>query len=218
MPAAPSVKCRFGAGTRHVSRTVARGQAITAARQHRTPGAGSKRAVRGPLARVTAPRGRPGRATALLAVAFGAILLMAACSNSIPAVNSAGTASPATPAAPPSPAASSPAAPAAPSPPPLPAYCGRGGAELWAHLADCGWPGPTNTGPDLAQCPEGQLVANSGSLTRTIEITTPNTVISCEDVQGMLDIQAQNVTVRNSVVESNSGQTGEDANGTAAIK
>ena len=27
--------------------------------------------MRGPLARVTAPRGRPGRASALLAVAFG---------------------------------------------------------------------------------------------------------------------------------------------------
>src|SRR5690242_11809946 len=150
MPARPSVKCPFGAGTRHVSRTVARGQVIAAARQHRTPGAGSKRTVRGPLARVAAPRGRPGRATALLAAAFGAALLVAACSTSAPAVNSAPPASPAAQAAQPaptSPAASSPAAPATPSPRPLPAYCARGGAELWAHLADCGWPGPTNTGP-----------------------------------------------------------------------
>jgi len=175
--------------------------------------------VRGPLARTTAQRGRPGRAAAVLALAFGAIVFAAACSHPGPAVSSALSASPAAPASPPAPSSpASPAAPATPSPAPLPAYCAQGGAELWAHLADCGWPGPTNTGPDLSQCPGGQLAANSGSLTRTIEITTPNTVISCQDIQGMLDIQAQNVTVRNSVIESNSGGTGEDANGTADIK
>ena len=35
---------------------------------------------------------------------------------------------------------------------------------------------------------------------------------------GMLDIEAQNVTIENSVVVANSGKTGEDANGTGAIK
>ena len=66
--------------------------------------------------------------------------------------------------------------------------------------------------------PGRPLTANSGSLTRVIRITAPDTVVSCQDIQGMLDIEAQNVTVKNSVIESNSGKTGEAANGTAGIK
>jgi len=124
----------------------------------------------------------------------------------------------------------SPAAPAAiasaavasaarsPSPPrPLPGYCNGGGATLWANLASCDWPGPTNTGPDLSQCPGGRLTPNAGSLSRTIDITAANTVISCEDITGMIDIDAPNVTIKNSIVTSNSGKTGEDANGTSDI-
>ena len=49
-------------------------------------------------------------------------------------------------------------------------------------------------------------------------VTAANTVISCESIQGMLDIEAQNVTVKDSVIESNSGKLGEAANGTADIK
>lgn len=111
------------------------------------------------------------------------------------------------------PAASPKAAAAAPPP----AYCAAGGARLWATLATCGWPGPTNTGPDLSECPGGRLTPNSGSLGRTITVSA-NTVISCEDITGMLDIQGQNVTVKNSIITSSSGTTGEDANGTADIK
>ena len=97
-------------------------------------------------------------------------------------------------------------------------YCRRGGAKLWANLASCGWPASANTGPDLSQCPGHRLVANAGSLTRTIRVTAANTVISCENIQGMLDIEAPHVTVRDSVIESNSGKLGEAANGTADIK
>jgi hypothetical protein len=105
----------------------------------------------------------------------------------------------------------------APPPPPLPSYCRDGGTALWASLASCGWPGPGNTGPELSQCPGGQLTRSGGSLGATITITTANTVISCEDITGMLNIEAQNVIVKNSVIESNSGKTGESANGTADI-
>jgi hypothetical protein len=101
---------------------------------------------------------------------------------------------------------------------PAPAYCRAGGTRLWANLAACDWPGPTNTGPDLAQCPGGRLTSNAGSLSRTIVISSDNTVISCENITGMIDIQAQNVTIKNSIVTSNSGETGDSANGTADIK
>lgn len=100
---------------------------------------------------------------------------------------------------------------------PLPAYCHAGGSALWGALASCGWPGPTNTGPDLSKCPGGRLRPNGGSLSRTIVITAANSVISCEDITGMIDIRAQNVTIENSIVTSNSGKTGENANGTSDI-
>jgi hypothetical protein len=155
------------------------------------------------------------RAAALLAAAMCTAALATACSSSAPPAKSV------SPTAQGSVAASSPVASATPSPTshePRPAFCRNGGAKLWANLATCGWPDATNTGPDLSQCPGDRLVANSGSLTRNLQVTTPNTVISCEDIQGMLDIRAPNVTVKNSVIESNSGKKGEDANGTADIK
>jgi len=176
--------------------------------------------VRGPSAGVTTPRsraGRPGRIVALLA-ALGVVLSLAACSHPAPAKTSTLSLSPEAEATTRSPVASSPAASATPSPHPRPAYCHTGGPELWANLAACGWPGPTNTGPDLSRCPGGQLTDDGGSITRTVPVTKPNTVISCESVHGMLDIEAQNVTIENSVVVANSGMTGEGANGTGAIK
>ncbi len=48
-------------------------------------------------------------------------------------------------------------------------------------------------------------------------ITAANSVISCEDITGMVDIEARNVIIKNSSIISNSGKTGEDANGTADI-
>ena len=167
-------------------------------------------------------RGGRGRRAAWLACAAATAALVTACSSSPSPVATSSPVAQATapsrassPAAPPSPAASS-AAPARPAPDP--AYCHEGGPRLWAHLASCGWPGPGNTGPDRSQCPGGRLTANSGSLTRIIRITAPDTVIACQDIQGMLDVEAQNVTIKNSVIESNSGETGEAANGTAGIK
>src|SRR5216110_2439621 len=97
-----------------------------------------------------AHRSRAGRIIALLA-ALGVVLSLAACSHPAPAKTSTLSVSPAAEATTRSPVASSPAASATPSPRPLPAYCHTGGAELWANLATCGWPGPTNTGPDLSQ-------------------------------------------------------------------
>jgi hypothetical protein len=106
-----------------------------------------------------------------------------------------------------------------PAPPPtVPGYCRQGGSRLWAHLAVCGWPGPGSTGPDMSHCPDGRLLDDGGSLERTITIDTPDTVISCKKIMGLIDIQARNVTIRDSVVSGDSGRTGEDANGTAVIK
>lgn len=100
---------------------------------------------------------------------------------------------------------------------PAPAGACRGGAQLWANLASCGWPGPTDTGPDLAQCPGGRLTPHGGSLGQTITISKADTVISCEDITGMLDVEAKNVIIENSAIISNSGKTGTDANGTSDI-
>ena len=88
-----------------------------------------------------------------------------------------------------------------------PSYCSTGGSQLWANLEACGWPGPSNTGPDLTQCPGG-LTTNSGSTTRTITISTPNTVISCQNITGGLQITAQNVTIKNSIISYDGGGAG----------
>ncbi|HSW79974.1 MAG TPA: hypothetical protein VLG47_04315 [Candidatus Saccharimonadales bacterium] len=99
----------------------------------------------------------------------------------------------------------------------VPSQCAKGGSFLWANLESCGWPGPKNTGPLVSQCPGGTLTANSGSLTRTITVTTANTVISCENITGRLDIKASNVTIKNVLISGSSGQTGTNANGTSVI-
>jgi hypothetical protein len=183
------------------------------------PGAGRVRGQAASPARWS----RPSRTAALLVSAMVTAAFMTACSNSAPAAQSAPAQSPTAAAPPSSPDSPAPSASASATPdpapaPPRPAYCRRGGAKLWANLASCGWPASANTGPDLSQCPGHRLVANAGSLTRTIRVTAANTVISCENIQGMLDIEAQHVTVKDSVIESNSGKLGEAANGTADIK
>jgi hypothetical protein len=83
--------------------------------------------------------------------------------------------------------------------------CAAGGSDLWNNLEKCGWPGPSNTGPDLSQCPGGILTNNSGPNTRVITISTPGTVISCENITGGLQITAQNVTIKNSIVTYDGG-------------
>jgi hypothetical protein len=95
--------------------------------------------------------------------------------------------------------------------------CARGGAGLWANLAACGWPGPSNTGPQLAHCPHHRLAPMGGGLSSVIVIRTPGAVISCRRVTGMVYIEARNVTVKNSSIISSSGRAGVAANGTADI-
>jgi Right handed beta helix region len=98
-----------------------------------------------------------------------------------------------------------------------PAYCQHGGPQLWAHLTACGWPGPASTGPKLSRCPRQRLVPAGTGLGRAIVIRKPDAVISCQQMRGMLKIEARNVTVRNSTIASDSGARGLAANGTAAI-
>ncbi len=164
-----------------------------------------------------------GHRAVRLAVILAAGVLLAACSSPAPAVKSAASQPSASASSGPSGTGSAPATPSAaatpsqtPSAPP-PAWCQHGGTRMWASLATCGWPGPGNTGPDMSQCPHG-LTANDGPVTRTIRITTPGTVINCEHVEGMIDVETQHVTIKNSIVIANSGKTGEAANGSGAIK
>src|SRR5262249_46307599 len=80
--------------------------------------------------------------------------------------------------------------------------------QLWNNLEACGWPGPANTGPDLSQCPNGVLTQNSGSTTQVITITTSGAVISCQNIKGGLQIAAQNVTIKNSIISYDGGGLG----------
>src|ERR1700674_4908905 len=73
--------------------------------------------------------------------------------------------------------------------------------NVWQNLEACGWPGPTNTGPDLTQCSGGTLT----SVTGPVNVTTANSTISCENITGGVNVRAQNVTIRNSVVSYNAG-------------
>lgn len=98
----------------------------------------------------------------------------------------------------------------------VPAQCASGGAYLWSNLETCGWPGPANTGPVLSDC-GGTLTNNSGSLSRTVTISANNSTFSCQNVTGCLYVTGTNVTIRNVKVTCNSGKTGTNANGTAAI-
>lgn len=86
--------------------------------------------------------------------------------------------------------------------------CAAGGSELWNNLEACGWPGPSNTGPDLSQCPGGVLTNNAGATNRVITITTPGTVISCQKITGGLQIAAQNVTIKHSIISYDGGGAG----------
>jgi hypothetical protein len=95
----------------------------------------------------------------------------------------------------------------------VPAYCASGGQALWDHLVTCGWPGESNTGPVLSECPNEQLVPR-GNGTDPIVLSTPNEVVKCADLRGPVMIKAANVTITNSDVETTSG-TG--ASGTASI-
>jgi hypothetical protein len=98
-----------------------------------------------------------------------------------------------------------------------PAFCQHGGAKLWSSLAACGWPGSSNTGPQLSQCPHHRLAPAGTNMAARLVVSRPHAVISCENITGMLYIEAQDVTVENVSIVSNSGRTGEAANGTADI-
>ncbi len=88
----------------------------------------------------------------------------------------------------------------------VPAACASGGTYLWSNLEICGWPGPTNTG-----VPAGTtLTAYTGPTT----ITTNGTVIDGKTINGNLTVNAQNVTIRNSLIN----YSGSGGGGSGAIK
>jgi hypothetical protein len=59
----------------------------------------------------------------------------------------------------------------------------------------------------MSQCPNG-LKAVGTSKTSTITITAANTVINCEKITGGLQITAQNVTIKNSIISYDGGGAG----------
>jgi hypothetical protein len=99
----------------------------------------------------------------------------------------------------------------------VPVACADNGSYVWSHLVACGWPGPTNTGPSVSSCAGKTLAVNSGSPSRVIHVTTPNSLVSCQNVTGCLSIEAAHVTVRNVKIACRSGRTGTNANGTSVI-
>jgi hypothetical protein len=98
-----------------------------------------------------------------------------------------------------------------------PAFCQSGGAELWSHLAACGWPGPGNTGAQSAQCPKHRMATAGTSPMARIVVSKPHEVISCERITGRLFVTAPDVHISNVSIVSNSGKVGEAANGSAGI-
>jgi hypothetical protein len=88
------------------------------------------------------------------------------------------------------------------------AICLAGGSYLWDNLERCGWPGPSNTGPDLSQCPGGVLTNNTGLTTRIVTVTTPGAIINCENITGGIQITAQNVIIKNSIITYDGGGVG----------
>ena|ERR1700722_11484518 len=89
----------------------------------------------------------------------------------------------------------------------VPTYCHTGGQILWDHLVTCGWAGESNTGPVLSDCPGDQLVPQ-GNGTTPIVLSTPNQVVKCADLRGEVSINAANVTIINSAVDTKSGNKG----------
>lgn len=72
-----------------------------------------------------------------------------------------------------------------------------GGANVWASLAACGWPGPGNTG-----YPAGQAFKTDSD---GMVVTTDNAVIDGWKVSGGIQVRARNVTIRNSWVTMSAG-------------
>jgi hypothetical protein len=72
------------------------------------------------------------------------------------------------------------------------------GAGCFSEPGACGYPTPSTTG-----VPSGTALTASGPIT----VTTPGTVIEGKDVTGGIDVQADDVTIRNSRV-SNGGDCG----------
>jgi len=88
---------------------------------------------------------------------------------------------------------------------------------LWSHLARCGRAGPGNTGPRLKACPQG-LQAMGTSVTDVIELGQDGASLTCKAVTGCIEVTGRGVLIKNVRVRCSSGRTGEDANGTGAIK
>ncbi len=95
--------------------------------------------------------------------------------------------------------------------------CQKGGSYLWSHLEDCGWAGPNNTGPKLSECSGGFLIKNSGNLSRVIDVSKDNTIVSCQDISGCVRITGNNVVLINIKITCNTGLVGTAANGKGSI-
>jgi len=70
--------------------------------------------------------------------------------------------------------------------------------QVWSNLDACGWPGPATTG-----YPAGQTFGKT--VTGGLTITTDGTVIDGWKISGGVQVQAKNVTIRNSWITSDFG-------------
>lgn len=93
--------------------------------------------------------------------------------------------------------------------------CMMGSSYLWAHLAACGWPDASNTGPIITQC--GNNLANdSGDASRIITLSS-NSTYSCKNLTGCLYVKGTNVVINNVKITCDMGLKGTAANGKGAI-
>lgn len=102
----------------------------------------------------------------------------------------------------------------------VPAACASGGAYLWNHLETCGWPGPNNTGYEVSQCAGGVLKPSTlpKDSKGIVHVTQNNTVISCQIINGCVEVQATGVVIKNNLIHACNGfNIRSGANGTGAV-
>lgn len=88
----------------------------------------------------------------------------------------------------------------------VPAQCSLGGSYLWSNLEVCGWPGPFNTGVAAG--------TTMSMYTGPTTISSSNTIVDGKQINGSLIINAQNVTIKNSLIS----YSGSGGGGSGAIK
>lgn len=88
----------------------------------------------------------------------------------------------------------------------VPLQCMNGGTYLWSNLEICGWLSPSSTG-----VPSSTTLSN---YTGPTTITANGTIIDGKQINGNLTIDADNVTIKNSLIN----YSGSGGGGSGAVK